>query len=111
MKSRMGLGGGLMFLSLLSATALSAQRGRIESRNQALEAMERRLFGLTNAVRREHGFPPLRQSAELTALARRHSSDMAGHQRLSHESTNGESYEDRLVGAGFFFSAGGENAA
>ncbi|OGD20574.1 MAG: hypothetical protein A2W03_07925 [Candidatus Aminicenantes bacterium RBG_16_63_16] len=109
----MGLGGGLMFLSLLSATALYAQRGRIESRNRdrALEAMERRLFDLTNEERQKYGLRPVRLSVDLTQLARRHSADMAGHDRLSHDSSTGESYKDRLVTAGFYFSRAGENVA
>ena len=73
--------------------------------------MESRLFVLTNRERQANGLPPFRLAAELTDLARRHSADMARQRRLSHRSSNGESYEDRLVGGGLFFSAGGENVA
>ncbi len=102
-----------MVLSLLSAAGSTAQLGRPAARpgKQALEAMESRLFDLTNREREAHGLPPFRLAAELADLARRHSVDMARRGRLSHGSSNGESYEDRLVGEGLFFSAGGENVA
>ena len=72
-------------------------------------ALESRLFNLTNEVRQKHGLKELRPSPELVALARRHSSEMAGRDDLSHVSSSGASFEDRLVAAGFYFSAAGEN--
>lgn len=113
MKRKTRLGVLLLVLSLPAAAESTAPVGRPAARagTQALEAMESRLFVLTNRERQTHGLSPFRLAAELTDLARRHSADMARRRRLSHRSSNGESYEDRLVGEGLFFSAGGENVA
>jgi uncharacterized protein YkwD len=75
------------------------------------EAIERTLFELVNFEREKGGLSPLRLSVELSALARRHSADMAAAGKLSHTSASGDTYEARLVGAGFFFSGAGENVA
>ena len=113
MKRRTRLGIILVVLTLPPAAESTAQVARPAARpgKQAPDAMESRLFDLTNREREAHGLPPFRLAAELTDLARRHSVDMARRGRLSHGSSNGESYEDRLVGEGLFFSAGGENVA
>lgn len=48
---------------------------------------------------------------ELTILARRHSQDMASLSRLSHFSTSGKSYLERLVAEALYFADIGENVA
>jgi uncharacterized protein YkwD len=84
--------------------------GSMPDRKQ-LEAIERTLFELINHDREKEGLPPLRLSAELAVLARRHSAGMAESGILSHVSASGEAYEERLVQADFFFSRAGENVA
>jgi uncharacterized protein YkwD len=79
--------------------------------HQQQEAIERTLFELVNLEREKEGLSPLRLSAELAVLARRHSADMAESGKLSHISVSGDTYEARLVGADFFFSGAGENVA
>lgn len=78
---------------------------------EKLEAIEQDLFAFINTEREKEGIPPVRFSASLSALARRHSAGMAQSDRLSHDSVSGEDYETRLVGAGFFFFRSGENVA
>jgi uncharacterized protein YkwD len=53
----------------------------------------------------------LQRAPELEKLARAYSGDMAGRQSLSHLSSSGLSYTDRLVEAGVFFAAHAENVA
>jgi uncharacterized protein YkwD len=109
-----GLGCCLLFSLWASPSSAAQHRGdqtRVVTQDPRLAALESRLFELTNAERQKFGLPPLRLSSELVALARRHSADMAAHNELSHDSSTGESLEDRLVGAGFYFSGGGENVA
>lgn len=93
-----------------SAPALAAaKRGLVQG--PGLSALESRLFELTNGERRKFGLPPLRLSTELAAVARRHSSDMAGRNILSHNSSTGGSLEDRLTAAGIYYAGAGENIA
>lgn len=78
---------------------------------ERFEAIEQDLFALINMERKKEELLPLRFSADLSVLARRHSAGMARSGRLSHDSVSGENYEARLVNAGFFFSRSGENVA
>ncbi|MFC2166119.1 CAP domain-containing protein, partial [Acidobacteriota bacterium] len=61
--------------------------------------------------REDQGLSPLEILPELITLARDHCRDMAQQNRLSHDSSDGKTYPDRLVGAGLYFLEGGENAA
>jgi uncharacterized protein YkwD len=74
-------------------------------------AIEKRLLALVNEERESRGLPPLLLSDGLAALARRHSADLALSGTLSHLSSSGESFQDRLVKAGFFYAGAGENVA
>lgn len=74
-------------------------------------SIEESLIGLINEERENHGLSRLRVSPALTSLARKHSQDMVTQNRLSHLSSTRESYQDRLVREGFFFSRIGENVA
>jgi hypothetical protein len=78
---------------------------------QTATAMERRLLTLANKERETRSLPPFHLSERLAGLARRHSSDMASRNALSHVSSLGQSFQERLVEAGFFFAEVGENVA
>jgi len=69
------------------------------------------LFNLVNIERQELGLPPVRFSPPLSFLARKHSQDMALREDISHLSTSGETYSERLVEGGFYFIKNGENVA
>jgi len=73
--------------------------------------IEKNLFELVNKEREKHNFPLLRLSPDLSHLARQHSQDMASLQKLSHLSSSGKSYEERLVEAEFYYISTGENVA
>jgi uncharacterized protein YkwD len=103
-------------LIFLWAPSLWASLNRIDrlsyrSQEPGPAALERRLFELANEERQKSGLRPLHFSPELAAGARRHSGDMAGRHVLSHVGSTGESFDDRLVAAGLYFSGGGENVA
>ncbi len=75
-----------------------------------LEHLEAGLHREVNAVRARHGLVPLRRDAELDAVARAHSADMAHRGYLAHESPEGVNPAQRLVRAGLQgFTLAGEN--
>jgi uncharacterized protein YkwD len=76
-------------------------------------SMEKDLFKLVNLARQEHDLAPVIFSTPLSFLARKHSQDMASRDgtEISHFSTSGQGYSERLVAEGFFFKKSGENVA
>ncbi len=73
--------------------------------------IEERLLELLNKERSARFLTPLSFAPDFRAVAIEHSKDMASHQKLTHLSTSGKSYLDRLVKAGLFFVEIGENVA
>jgi len=63
---------------------------------QPLDEIERALFESVNKERLALNLQPVRLSAVLSGLARKHSAEMAGLGRLSHESASGGTLPDRL---------------
>jgi uncharacterized protein YkwD len=70
-----------------------------------------RLLKHANNERMKRNLAPLTPATDLASLALRHSRDMATHKKLTHLSTTGRSYFERLVDAGFYFIKIGENVA
>jgi uncharacterized protein YkwD len=64
-----------------------------------------------NAVRAEHGLPPLRPNPALAAVARAHSLSMSREHFFAHEDPDGDTIADRLRAAGLDYHALGENIA
>lgn len=91
--------------------ACSPQNLDLPSSKEDLLFLERKLFELINEERQNRGLPALEYSPDLSQLARAHSKDMASRGRISHASTDGRSYKDRVVNEGFYFIALGENVA
>lgn len=75
------------------------------------QSIEKDLFSLINEERRSRGLPLLHHSIRLRGLARDHSKDMAQQSSPTHRSFSGQSYTQRLVKEGFYFSQNGENVA
>ncbi len=73
--------------------------------------IEQGLFNLVNIERKKLDLAPLRFSPLLSFRARKHSQNMALRGDISHLSTSGETYCDRLVEGGFYFMKIGENVA
>lgn len=102
----------LFLLSILTARIpLCAPQEDLPSGRKDLDGLEYRLFELVNEERIQRGLPAVSFAPDLSGLAREHSRDMASRGRISHASTDGKSYMERLVEAGFYFVAIGENVA
>jgi len=84
-----------------------------ESYSQKKEAptIEQDLFNLVNRERQKLDLAPVRFFSPLSSLARKHSQNMALRGDISHLSTSGETYSERLVEGGFYFIKNGENVA
>ena len=61
-----------------------------------LPQVEREVWRLTNATRRQRGLPPLRLDPTLTNVSRQHSLDMLRRRFFSHRNPEGLSLLDRL---------------
>jgi uncharacterized protein YkwD len=103
----------ILFVISLSPGSLVClpQNLDLPSGKKDLLSLERKLFELINEERQNLGLPVLSFSPELSQLARAHSRDMASRGRISHSSTDGRSYQDRIVNEGYYFIALGENVA
>jgi uncharacterized protein YkwD len=73
--------------------------------------IERDLYNLVNMEREKLGLAPVILYPSLSFLARKHSQDMALRGDISHFSTSGEPYSERLVDGEFYFIKNGENVA
>jgi uncharacterized protein YkwD len=69
------------------------------------------LYEAHNRERANAGLPPLKPNSELQAAAERHARDMAEHEKMSHEGSNGSSPQNRIAKAGYRARATGENVA
>lgn len=103
----------IFFLVVLSPQGVisSPQNLNLPSGKEDLLSLEQRLFELINEERQSRDLPVLSFSSDLSQLARAHSRDMASRGRISHSSTDGRSYQDRVVNEGYYFIALGENVA
>ena len=70
-----------------------------------------RVLELVNQERSKHGLAPLKLNPQLTQSAQGHSQDMADHNFMGHNGSNGSSPFDRMHQAGYQFSTAGENVA
>lgn len=73
------------------------------------QTQEQAVVQLVNAARVAAGLPELTINPVLTAVAQRHSDDMAQHSFLSHSGSDGSDPGDRVLAAGYNFRATGEN--
>jgi uncharacterized protein YkwD len=103
----------LFFAAALFPRSLvcSPQNLDLPSRKEDLLSLEQQLFELINEERQKRNLRSLSFSPDLSQLARAHSKDMASRGRISHASTDGRSYQDRVVNEGYYFIALGENVA
>lgn len=86
-------------------------RGELLFQEKEISIIVQELFELINEERKDLGLLTLQFSQDLSFLAREHSKDMALRGKISHSSTSGQSYRDRIIEAGLYFSAIGENVA
>lgn len=76
-----------------------------------ISAIEEQILEWANKERAARSLNQLSFSPDLRSLAEEHSRDMAHQRNLTHLSSQGKSYLDRLVEAGLFFIEIGENVA
>ena len=95
------------------AKSLFCLKQEKESYSQKKDAptIELDLFKLVNIERQRLDLAPVRFSSPLSVLARKHSQNMALRGDISHLSTSGETYSERLVEGEFYFIKNGENVA
>lgn len=101
----------LILIPALPTSHVYAQKKKVPYKKPTVTEIETSLFELVNKARIERSLPPLRLSKELRSLARKHSKDMASHEKLSHLSTSGKTYTERLLEEDFYFISHGENVA
>jgi len=74
-----------------------------------VEALELRVFELTNIERANHGVSPLAWNGSLAHAARLHSEDMAQNAFMSHTGSDGSTPWERMDRVGFRYSSAAEN--
>ncbi len=69
------------------------------------------VIDLVNVERAANNLPPLQYNEKLTVAARLHSQDMGNNNYFSHTSQDGQAFNERILDAGYDYSACGENIA
>ena len=95
-----------LFFIVLMPAAVPAYGLEQKSRSSLAdpEEIEKTIFELVNKERKTIGVPLLSFSKELKSIALRHSRDMALQGDISHISSKGKSYTDRLIENDVFFT-------
>jgi uncharacterized protein YkwD len=100
-------------LLLLLPVAFGGQRPKQEKAKPFIKpevsGIEDRLVELINLERQEHNLSLLKLSPELQAVAEAHSQDMAEQNQVTHSSSDGSSYADRLAAEHILYREAGEN--
>jgi uncharacterized protein YkwD len=68
---------------------------------QNLELIRAAVLCLHNQIRAQHGLPALKDNSKLDKAAGGHSSDMVDEGYFDHTSPGGETFVDRILGAGY----------
>jgi uncharacterized protein YkwD len=101
----------VILIPVLLISGVYAQKKEVSLKKPTATQIEASLFELVNEERTKQALPSLRLSKKLSSAARKHSKDMASNEKLSHLSTSGKTYTERLLDDGFYFIAHGENVA
>jgi len=83
--------------ALAQLRVIKNPRGRLRIKH--LREVERRIYQLTNAVRRKHHLSPLDKDNALVATARAHSDDMLERKFFSHVNPDGTTPQKRIAPA------------
>lgn len=75
------------------------------------DRLNEQLLEAHNKARAEAKLPPLAIDPKLTEAARRHAKDMAEHEKMTHEGSDGSHPDERVKRAGYHFVRTGENVA
>jgi uncharacterized protein YkwD len=85
--------------------------GRPAARIEPVDPALADLLAAHNKVRAEEKRPPLKLNSRLTDAARSHARDMAEHEHLTHDGSDGSDPAKRVKRAGYVYRAIGENVA
>lgn len=77
----------------------------------ATQTLEQAVAQIINQERRAHGLAPLQVVPALEQAARRHSSDMAAHNLMAHEGSDGSTAGERISAAGYQWDLWSETIA
>jgi uncharacterized protein YkwD len=66
-----------------------------------LDLVRAAILCLHNQIRAQNNLPPLKENGKLRKAAAGHSADMVGEGYFDHSSTNGDSFVDRIIDAGY----------
>jgi uncharacterized protein YkwD len=91
--------------------AAGAQEPKAPAGGDKIDAVAQELVEAHNRERAEAKLPPLKPEARLMAAARQHARDMAEHDKMTHEGSDGSSPADRVKKAGYPYLGMGENVA
>jgi uncharacterized protein YkwD len=97
----------------LTTVAISAALGLsgLTGQAQAEPTYEQQVIALTNEHRTANGCGGLAENSALRTAARGHSSDMAAHDQMTHQGTNGSDPGDRITQSGYPATKWAENVA
>jgi uncharacterized protein YkwD len=94
---------------------LQAQPRTVEPKASAVAAddaeMAESLIAAHNREREKAGLAPLKSAVKLTAAAQVHAKDMAAHEKMTHEGSDGSTPSERVEKAGYPYQNTGENVA
>jgi len=102
----------VLALSVCALWFVASPAGATSDRDSAaMRSLEQDVLAQINALRHDHGLPPVRSSSRLSAAARSHSAEMAARGYFSHTSANGASFSRRIsryypVGRSHYWSVG-----
>src|SRR3954463_15008383 len=95
---------------LLGLGVLSAVSARGQDAPQ-VDPIVAELVAAHNRERAEAKLPPLALEPKLEAAAQAHARDMAEHEMMSHEGSDGSTPAERVKKAGYHYQKTGENVA
>jgi uncharacterized protein YkwD len=84
-----------------TSQTISCQNTDVMPTNENLELVRDAILCLHNQVRAQHNLPLLKENAKLRKAASGHSADMVGEGFFEHSSPDGDSFVDRIIGAGY----------
>ncbi|WP_058485677.1 CAP-associated domain-containing protein [Defluviitalea phaphyphila] len=92
-------------------TELSLKSFYGEESEELIEAYEKQIFDLANAIRARNGLNPYTWDEKAAKSSRLHSQDMAENNFFNHTNLDGESPFDRMKDQGIIYMMAGENIA
>jgi uncharacterized protein YkwD len=99
----------LLLACFLTVQLSSAQESDVSFRRPDSNTIEKKLLDRINNGRIKRDLPALELSSDLNTLARNHSQHMSEVKDLTHLSSSGETYRQRLMEQGTYFIKIGEN--